>query len=276
MATVAVLACSAGVQYVYEQAQPGYIAGWVEGNSPSGHGTDYHTLEEAMGACDHFVGDSSSECKLSSANAATPGSGCVCHGVTFQPTGGVYQPRAAATITPDTVNEEKSWLRTDRRCPRSWGVSFLAVLFSGVTIYAGGGRLYNRQYGSNEWPHATQWNELRSLVLDGATFARSRVQGRKQGYYSRVDGTAGSKGVRSPKSKARASTDGHEQARERDSKEKRRKKNATARKMEAEDGEERASLQADVRIAPQPTSTSATREKAVASAGGGRWVHVPT
>eukprot|EP01043_Picozoa_sp_COSAG02_P102545 COSAG02_NODE_38564_length_427_cov_1.381098_2_plen_26_part_01 len=26
MATVAVLACGAGAQYVYEQAQPGYIA----------------------------------------------------------------------------------------------------------------------------------------------------------------------------------------------------------------------------------------------------------
>jgi hypothetical protein len=278
MATVAVLACGAGAQYVYEQAQPGYIAGWVEGNSPSGHGTDYHTLEEAMAACDHFVVDEYDGCKISSANAATPGSGCVCHGVTFQPTGSVFQPRAAATITPDTVNKEKSWLRTDRRCPRPWGVSFLVVVICGVAIYAGGGRLYNRQRGRNEWPHAVQWNELRSLVLDGAIFMRSRAQGRTQ-RYNRVEDATGSRGVRPPKSKAKASIDGHGQARKQDSKKKKKKKKTTPTTME-EEGEERASLQGNVRIdAPQPTSTptgsSTAREKAVASAGGGRWVHVP-
>ena len=73
MATTAaaVIACAAGASYVYEQPKPGYIAGWVEPDSPTGSGTNYKTLAEAMVKCDEYA-SSFGECKVSGGNAGTP------------------------------------------------------------------------------------------------------------------------------------------------------------------------------------------------------------
>jgi hypothetical protein len=265
----AVLACVAGAAYVYEQPQPGYIAGWVEGNSPTGSGTNYKTLAEAMLSCDQFVTSTAAvECKISAANKGTPGSGCICHGITLQ--NGNYQIRAAESVTADTVNGEQSWLRTPTRCSSDWGSSVLVFVLSATALYAGGGRLYHQRQGRNEWPHAAHWAELRSLVVDGVTFARSRVQG-------------GNRASRKRESKdlEAAITKG-----KREGPEPRRGKSVRHSSPQTKGSGERVQAQSKANV-PQlddasPVSnlsrppSQASEPKVSASAGGGRWVHVPT
>ena len=137
MAAVTMLACAAGATYQYEQPKPGFIGGWVEGNSPAGSGTDYKSLDEAMVACDVWGAEvSPADCKLSAVNAGTPGSGCTCHGITLQ-TGGRYNIRASKVVNPDLVHQEQSWLRTNTLCPgSSWGASFLLIATLGAALYA--------------------------------------------------------------------------------------------------------------------------------------------
>lgn len=277
-ARATVLACAAGASYVYEQPKPGYIAGWVEGNSPTGAGTNYKTLAEAMVKCDGFVGSaaSASDCKLSDANKGTAGSGCVCHGVTLN--GGNYQLRAAASITPDTVNNEQSWLRTDSRCESSWGGHFLLVLLCVSILYVGGGRLYHLRHGRTEWPHAQHWAELRSLVLDGANFARARVQGgnlvvtREKGPRSSslkqrlVPGRGQAAELRTTDApthdRSSRRKDGHTR--------KHRRKKETDLDHDSS-SKDMLSLSAEDLSHPSEAHISRT----VASAGGGKWVHVP-
>ena len=268
MATTAaaVIACVAGARYVYEQPKPGYIAGWVEPDSPTGSGTNYKTLAEAMVKCDEYA-NSFGECKVSGGNAGTPGSGCICHGITLQ--NGNYQLRASETITPNTANGEQSWLRTAMRCESNWGSSFLVVALCVSTVYVGGGRLYHQRHGRSEWPHATHWAELHSLVVDGATFARARFQG-KRVTRQREDSYL-----------EHRITSGHTQRDKTELQPEKHARDCSTRKKDSDKRREKpdnapASVNSSLHPElPHPSETS-SGTRAVASAGGGRWVHVPT
>ena len=274
MATTAaaVIACAAGASYVYEQPKPGYIAGWVEPDSPTGSGTNYKTLAEAMVKCDEYA-SSFGECKVSGGNAGTPGSGCICHGITLQ--NGDYQLRASETINPNTASGEQSWLRTAMRCESNWGSSFLLVALCVSTVYVGGGRLYHQRHGRSEWPHAANWAELRSLVLDGATFARARVQGKRA---PRQRGDSKSH-LEHRIVAGHAQRDQTEQQLEKPTRDRSpRKKDSDRRRQMQQPEDEPADVNASL-DPPQlshPSQTPPSGARAVASAGGGRWVHVPT
>jgi hypothetical protein len=287
-AGVAALACVAGAHFVYEQPKPGFIPGWVEGNSPTGEGTDYKTLEEAMVACDQFTTEPAGGCKLSAVNAKTPGSGCVCHGITLQR--GNYQLRGAPAIQP-TPSDEQSWLRTETICSgSSWGLHFLVLVLCGGALYGGGGRLYNQRYGRSEWPHAAQWAQLRGLVMDGAVFARSRAQGahrsKRRGGYERVEETPRGLKSSSSSSSSERRKEGELEPAEVATRERSPRMKGTKEKKQRQASASAAASAAGERGAGEPpSSTQSNHEgtaskdlgpRASASAGGGRWVHVPT
>eukprot|EP01052_Picozoa_sp_SAG31_P042229 SAG31_NODE_6641_length_1942_cov_1.368964_1_plen_228_part_00 len=227
-----------------------------------------------MIACDRWA-DAAPGCKVSSANAGTPGSGCVCHGITLQR--GSYQPRAASTITPDTANGEQSWLRTDARCSASsWGFHFVLVLLFGAAAYAGGGRLYNLQHGRPGWLlHAAHWAEIRNLVADGVAFTRGGFQRRGRTSRARGDGAG------YQRYEERGGAQGAPQLLKADARSERaRKKGSKAKTKSAGVGAAdpvASTATASGRDDPETTALSVgSVGVGSAAAGGGRWVHITT
>lgn len=197
--------------------------------------------------------------------------------------GGVVCPGSAIVIAADgsmalaTAQPLGCWnMRLDGVGYRPFGVMFLLVFAVVTVVYLVGGVAFAiRTKGApptlRSHPHAALWEEVRALCEDGVAFARSQTKGGSAG------SAAGYVPVENPKpSRKAALTDKAETDRTRgDGQEssKRRKKEKKEKKdkqvgVEQRDAE--PSLSAPAPAAPAPPASIGT-----ASAGGGRWVHVP-
>ena len=271
---VAVMACAAGASYHYEQPKPGYIGGWVWGDVQGPHGSgaaaggNYPTLEAAMLECDKWVVPvADADCKMSAEVKATPGSGCTCHGITYQGSGNWYQIRASPTLTPDATNQEKSWVRSDVRCSGGrggeLGTIFVLLAVLGTAIYAFGGRIYSRRIlGRDEWPHAAMWADVHSLVLDGVSFTRSRVVKREARPTDDDDS--------SPELKGGERSEGRSSHKKRKKDRKSQGKDKVLNNKQKERDSKRGADTTCEEERPRSPLLAGTP-----SAGGGRWLHVP-
>jgi hypothetical protein len=155
----------------------------------------------------------------------------------------------------------------------NWGSSFLLLCALGSAVYVGGGSAYGARAGGGgalalqSHPHYRRWGELRGLCEDGLRFVRA----------------GGSRPPRAPRQGggyvAAPAAGGSDDAEPRgDRKDKRNKEKRTSssggkKGKERGGGEEVAAPVVATASAP---AVVAVASEGTASAGGGRWVHMPT
>ena len=166
-------------------------------------------------------------------------------------------------------------------CGSDWGLSFLLLCGVCGGLYVGGGVAYRAKAQGQpaalaSHPHWARWQELRSLVTDGADYARARARGGGGGGgRRRAGGGGGGKGGYGAVDAADAAPSADEARKERKEKKGKGKKRGKEKPGGGEgDGSSRSPL-ADA-PAPAPAMSAAPSPAAATAAGdGGRWVHVP-
>lgn len=158
----------------------------------------------------------------------------------------------------------------------AWGTAFLlAVALGGGGYLVGGvvvgGRQHGRAASLSTHPHYQRWLETRSLVSDGISFARARVQGRSGGRAGRLrDGRGETTATSSERLMAAASAPvrGGERRKEKKSK----AKSNSARSGKAAKAAGPPTTSNDEKA--QTRSAQPIELEGTAAGGGGRWVHV--
>ena len=155
------------------------------------------------------------------------------------------------------------------RTESDWGMPFLTVFVGSAALYFGGGFVYNSRTGGttgvHALPHARYWTELHGLVSDGVAYARSGGHRTMRSGYrpvERVKPKLDRSTEKGRKSKESPSTD----------------KSGSGRRKEKRSSKEHSvdQTQGPVAVAVDDASPAAsTGTVGTASAGGGRWVHVP-
>ena len=158
-------------------------------------------------------------------------------------------------------------------CGSDWGLSFLLLCGVCGGLYVGGGVAYRAKTQGQpaalaSHPHWARWQELRSLVTDGADYARARARGGGGGGRRRAAG--GAKGGYGAVDAADvAPSVGKE-------KKGKGKKRSKEKRSGGEGGGSSRTPLTDA-PAPAPVAPAAPSPAAGTAAGdGGRWVHVPS
>lgn len=194
--------------------------------------------------------------------------------------GGVVCPGSAIVIADDgsmvlaTAQPLGCWnMRLDGVGYRPFGMMFLlAVAVVAVVYLVGGVAFAIRTKGApatlRSHPHVALWEEVRALCEDGVAFARTQTKvgsaGRVAGYVPVGNSKPPRKaGVTDKAETDRAHVDGQESS-------KRRKKEKKDKQVGSDQRNAESLLSVPATAAPAPPASIGT-----ASAGGGRWVHVP-
>ena len=229
------------------------------------------TTEVPIGNLNKAAGtecDGKEQCIVSSCPCATAMPGATCPpGVTCDPQWKDPAPRCPKGMT------------VIYRCGDSpWGWVFLALLTLGGGSYVVVGVAYAQRVQGRKatgggsqallrlHPHFAKWTEMLALVEDGVAYTSGRRGTRTPRPEQRGDKTEKTKQVHNEQKKERSSSSA-----EKKQKKERSKKSETA-------GTKQPLLEAPAPSTAGPASSNPTvgGPKATASAGGGRWVHVPT
>ena len=181
---------------------------------------------------------------------------------------------------PKRLIGEVAPVYTQTGCPPedNWGSSFLLVFTLGFAGYAGGGSIYGARTGGGgkpslqAHPHYRQWGEARGLCQDGVRYIRSKG--------SRGRGSARAQLLQQPAAGLADRGDGEEEELRGDKKEKRKKEKRSSggkkEKPDKEDRHESDRIKTQAAPAVVVVAVAVPAAEGTASAGGGRWVHVPT
>ena len=167
-----------------------------------------------------------------------------------------------------------------------FGALFVIVFGIGSAFYVGGGLAYGKRtgrggVGARAHPHYRRWEAIAGLVSDGAAFAKTRRRG--GGGYAPVPSGAGGgeRGQGSPPQQ-RAEKKERRESKGKEKTEKAEKpgsgRSEKKEKISSQDKDKDSKGSSSPGAAPAPASAPAVAAPAAvgtASAGGGRWVHLP-
>ena len=152
----------------------------------------------------------------------------------------------------------------------AWGVAFLTVVVGSAALYFGAGYVYNSRTGGaagvHALPHARYWVELHGLVSDGVAYTRNGGRRTTRSGYRPVERV-----LRKPDRSTQKSSHKSEKS---PSKE----KSGSARSKQKRSSKEHSVDQSTASVVlagDDAPSVASVGTVGTASAGGGRWVHVP-
>ena len=159
------------------------------------------------------------------------------------------------------------------RTESAWGTAFLAVVVGSAALYFGAGYVYNSQTGGTTGvralPHARYWAELYGLVSDGVAYARNGGRRSTRSGYRPVE-----------RVRAKSTDSSTEKSSKKPKKSPSKENLGSGRSKKKRSSKEHGADQATAPVAPVAGDAASPPVASVgtvgtASAGGGRWVHVP-
>jgi hypothetical protein len=158
----------------------------------------------------------------------------------------------------------------------AWGMSFLTVVVGSAMLYFGVGYVYNSRTGgttgAHALPHARYWVELHGLVFDGVAYARNGGRRTARSGYRPVERVMPRSDSTTEKS-SRKSKGGPSKQKSGSGRSKREKRSSKEHSVDQTTAPAVALVAGD--DASPVTSPVGTVPVGTASAGGGRWVHIP-